>query len=76
MHVITHLGWKIHHMDVKSTFLNGEIHEVYVKQPKGFEVKGKEHMVYKLYKVLYRLKQAPRAWYSKLDNRLCSLGFV
>ena len=61
-------------MDVKSAFLNGEIHEeVYVHQPEGFELKGQEHMVYKLHKALYRLKRAPRAWYSKLDS-LRSLG--
>ena len=29
--------WQIHHLDVKSAFLNGEIKEVvYVKQPEGF----------------------------------------
>ena len=39
-------GWKIHHLDVKSAFLNGEINEViHVKQPEGFLVKGKEGYV-------------------------------
>jgi hypothetical protein len=55
-------GWKVHHMDVKSSFLNGELkEEVYVSQPPGFTVKGQEHKVYKLNKALYGLKQAPRA---------------
>ena len=59
--------WKIHHLDVKSAFLNGEIKEViYVKQPEGFLVKGKEGCVFRLKKALYGLKQAPRAWYFKL----------
>nr|GEV79998.1 zinc finger, CCHC-type [Tanacetum cinerariifolium] len=44
----------VHHLDVKSAFLNGELkEEVYVTQPAGFEVKGKEEMVYKLNKALY-----------------------
>jgi hypothetical protein len=36
--------WIIHHMDVKSDFLNGYLEEkLLVKQPQGFEVQGKEH---------------------------------
>ncbi|GKD22444.1 retrovirus-related pol polyprotein from transposon RE1, partial [Tanacetum coccineum] len=56
-------NWKIHHLDVKSAFLNGDLEEeIYVKQPEGFEVIGKEEKVYRLYKALYGLKQAPRTW--------------
>ena len=48
----------IHHLDVKSAFLNGEIEEViYVKQLEGFAVKGKEGHVLCLRKALYGLKQ-------------------
>ena len=69
-------GWQIHHLDVKSAFLNGEINEViHVKQPEGFLVKGKEGYVLRLKKALYGLKQAPRAWYFKLHSCLISLGF-
>ena len=69
-------GWEIHHMDVKSAFLNGHIEEtIYVKQLDGFVQKGKEGHVLRLMKALYGLKQAPRAWYVKLDSCLSSLGF-
>ncbi|KAJ0911130.1 putative RNA-directed DNA polymerase [Helianthus annuus] len=49
--------------------------DIYVEQPEGFEVEGKEHMVYKLKKALYGLKQAPRAWYEKIDTYFLSHGF-
>jgi hypothetical protein len=61
---VTHHDFKLYQMDVKSSFLNGIIKkEVYVEQPPGFESEEYPNHVYKLYKALYELKQAPRAWY-------------
>lgn len=70
------LEWEVHHLDVKTAFLKGDLkEEVYVSQPEGFEISGQEHMVYRLWKALYGLRQAPRAWYAKLNASLESLGF-
>lgn len=70
-------GWQVYHMDVKSAFLNGELHEeVYVCQAPGYEEAGKEYKVLKLQKALYGLKQAPRVWNTKLDASLLTLGFA
>jgi hypothetical protein len=69
-------GWPVHHMDVKSAFLNGDLlEEVFVLQPLGFIIKGEEHKVLRLIKALYDLRQAPHAWYVKLDASLAELGF-
>nr|GEW05225.1 ribonuclease H-like domain, reverse transcriptase, RNA-dependent DNA polymerase [Tanacetum cinerariifolium] len=69
-------GWKIHHLDVKTTFLHGELkEEVYVTQHKGFEKPGEEKKVYKLAKSLYGLRQAPMVWNIKLDNTLKEMAF-
>jgi hypothetical protein len=58
------MKWKLHQMDVKINFLNGVIEEeVYIEKPQGFEVEYRKSHVWKLKKALYRLKQAPRAWY-------------
>jgi hypothetical protein len=55
-----HEGWEVHHMNVKLAFLNGYLQEeVYVEQPVGFIVAGKEHKVPKLKKALYGLHEAP-----------------
>ena len=71
------LKWKVYQFDVKSTFLNGELkEEVYVSQPEGFEINGKQEKVYRLRKALYGLKQAPRAWYSKIDAYFQLNGFM
>ena len=51
------LGWKLHHMDVKTTFLNGKIEqEIFVEQPDGFVLHNKDNHVCKLRKALYGLK--------------------
>nr|GEX28712.1 retrovirus-related Pol polyprotein from transposon TNT 1-94 [Tanacetum cinerariifolium] len=51
----------IYQMDVKTTFLNGELkEEVYVSQPEGFDDPDHPTYVYRLKKALYRLKQAHR----------------
>ena len=47
-----------------------------MSQPKGFQVKEKEHLVYRLKRSLYGLKQAPRCWNMTLDNLLKSMGFA
>jgi hypothetical protein len=49
--------WEVHHLDVKSAFLNGDLEEeVFVYQSEGFVKQGKEHLVYKLSKALYGLR--------------------
>jgi hypothetical protein len=44
-------------------------------QPPGFELKRKKHKVCNLSKELYGLRQAPRAWYAKMDDYLRKVGF-
>jgi hypothetical protein len=49
---------------------------VYIEQPQVFEVEDMKTHVCKLKKALYRLKQAPRAWYVRIDSFLTRLGFT
>ncbi|GKE61884.1 zinc finger, CCHC-type containing protein [Tanacetum coccineum] len=64
-------------MDVKTTFLNGDLEEeVYMKQQEGFVMPGNEHKVCKLVKSLYGLKQAPKQWHQKFDEVVLSNGFL
>ncbi|KAG6465891.1 hypothetical protein O3G_MSEX015473 [Manduca sexta] len=69
--IAAELDMSIDHLDVKTAFLNGNLTEnVYMEQPDGFKVKGKEHMVYKLNKAIYGLKQASKMWYDKINKIL------
>jgi hypothetical protein len=67
--VATAFDFEVEQMDVKTTFLHGDLEEeIYMKQPEGFAVKGKKELVCKLKKSLYGLKQSPRMWYQKFDT--------
>ena len=62
-------------MDVRTAFLHGLIKEqLYMSQPSGFRLHGKESHVCCLYKSLYGLKQSPRAWYERIDAALRKMG--
>jgi hypothetical protein len=66
--------YHIHHLDIDSAFLHGVLTEkVYMEPPEGV-VTGSENTVLLLQKGLYRLKQAPRIWYSKLSQFLPTLN--
>ena len=56
-------------------FLNDELkEEIYIYQPQGHDVEGKEDKVYKLNKSLYGLKQSTRQWYHTFYNAIISYG--
>ena len=66
----------MYQLNVKSAFLNEVLQEeVYVDQPEGFIVQGREDKVYRLHKALYGLKKAPRAWYGEIDTYFSQCGF-
>ncbi|GKB65343.1 zinc finger, CCHC-type containing protein [Tanacetum coccineum] len=67
----------IHLMDVKISFLNGELdEEVYMNQPQGFIMPGNENKACKLIKSLYGLKQAPKKWHQKFDEVVLSNDYL
>jgi len=76
MALVAHYDLELHQRDVKTTFLNGDLKEnVYMAQPKGFVMEGKERMGCRLKKSIYALKQALRQWYLKFDQTIRNFGF-
>ncbi|CAI7839666.1 unnamed protein product [Closterium sp. NIES-53] len=67
-------GWRIKQMDITTAFLNGIIlEELYMLQPEGLD--DGSGRVCRLKKAIYSLKQAPRAWYHKLEETVLAWGF-
>jgi hypothetical protein len=76
MALVAHYDLELHQMDVKTAFLNGNLENVvYMDQPEGFSLNEKEHMVCKLNKSIYGLKQASKQWYLKFNDTITSFGF-
>jgi hypothetical protein len=76
MALVAHFDLELHQMDVKTVFLNGELVEnMFMAQPKGFIVHGKENMQCHLRRSIYGLKQASRQWHLKFDQTIRKFGF-
>ena len=76
MVIVAHFDLKLHHMDVRTTFLNGDlVEDSYMSQPTGFEEVGKEHMVCKLQKFIYGIKAGFLTLYLKFDEVVIANGF-
>ena len=75
--LLAQMGWHIHHMDVKTMFLNGIIEEeVYTEHPQGLEIFNSEFHVCRLKRALYGWKKAPSALYTQIDCYFTRLGFT
>ncbi|KAL0536844.1 hypothetical protein IC582_025807 [Cucumis melo] len=73
--VAVNKDWPLYQLDIKNTFLNGDlVEEVYMSPPPGFEAQFGQQ-VCKLQKSLYGLKQSPRAWFDKFTTFVKSQGY-
>ena len=76
MAIMTHFDLELHRIDVRTTFLNGDlVEDVYMSQPTGFEEVDKEHMVCELQNSIYGFKQDSGQWYLTFDEIFTTDGF-
>ena len=75
--LVAQFNMELVQMDVKTAFLHGDLEEeIYITQPDGFKVAGKENWVCKLSKSLYGLKQSPRQWYKRFDQFMIGQNYT
>ena len=75
--VASYKNMTIKHFDAKTAFLNGLLKEkIFMQQPEGYIISGKEDYVCRLNKGIYGLKQAAKIWNDQLDNLLKTYGFT
>ena len=70
-------SWDLHieQMDVKIAFLHGDlVEQIYMQQLEGFSQPEYEHLVCRLKKSLYGLKQSPRQWYKQFESYMIQIG--
>lgn len=72
----SNLDWPLYQLNVKNAFLNGDLEEVYMKIPPGFDTSATNNKVCKLKKSLYGLKQSLRAWFNKFTKAVKRFGYV
>jgi len=66
----------IQSVEVKTAYLYGDLdEEIYMEQPEGFKLPGKENKVWRLRKALYGLKQAGLSWWHTMTKSMLALGF-
>ena len=75
--IVASMDLELHQMDVKTTFLNGDLEEeIYMQQPVGFVNEGQENKVCRLLKSIYGRKQSSRQWYIRFHNTIILNGFI
>ena len=67
---------ELHHVDVTTAFLNGVlVEEVFMRHPEEYAKLEEEHLVYKLSKSIYGLKQSPHCWNTALHAHMVRMNF-
>ena len=74
--IVARNDWKLEKTDVDAAYLNATLKEdIYMQQPKGFEVPGEEDKVTHLKQAIYDLRQSRCEWYKDLMHTLTSVSF-
>ncbi|CAI7894521.1 unnamed protein product [Closterium sp. NIES-53] len=77
LHVASQRDYKLHSLDLSTTFLQGSLHEeIWLHRPPGFTGSFPAGTQWSLRRPVYSLRQAPREWHDTLRTTLVALGFT
>ena len=71
------MDMELEQLNVKTSFLHGRLEEdILMQRPEGFKEEGKEKIVYRLKRSLYKLEQLSRQWYKRFDDFIVFHGYI
>ncbi|CAI7772071.1 unnamed protein product [Closterium sp. NIES-54] len=77
LHVAAQRDYELHSLDFSTAFLQGSLHEeIWLRRPPGFTGSFLAGTKWRLWRLVYRLCQAPREWHDTLRTTLAALGFA
>ncbi|CAI7806386.1 unnamed protein product [Closterium sp. NIES-54] len=76
LHVAAHRDYELHSLDFSTAFLQGSLHEIWLRRPLGFTGTFPPGIQWSLRRPVYGLRQAPREWHDTLRTTLAALGFA
>ncbi|CAI7924294.1 unnamed protein product, partial [Closterium sp. NIES-53] len=77
LHVAAQHDYELHSLDFSTAFLQGSLHkDIWLRRPPGFTESFPAGTQWRLWRPVYRLRQAPREWHDTLRTTLAALGFA
>ncbi|CAI5460436.1 unnamed protein product [Closterium sp. Yama58-4] len=77
LHIAAHRDYELHSLDFSTAFLQGSLHEeIWLRRPPGFTGSVPPGTQWRLQRLVYGLRQAPREWHDTLRTTLAALGFA
>ncbi|CAI7900310.1 unnamed protein product [Closterium sp. NIES-54] len=74
LHVVAQRDYELHSLDFSTAFLQGSLHEIWLRRPPGFTGSFPAGTQWSLRRSVYGLRQAPREWHDTLRTTLSALG--
>ncbi|CAI5934528.1 unnamed protein product [Closterium sp. NIES-65] len=76
LHVAAQRDYELHSLDFSTAFLQGSLHEIWLRCPPGFTGSFPPGTQWSLRRPVYGLRQAPREWHDTLKTTLAALRFA